>query len=376
MTTMNSIGQWFIHLLGEIKNLPMTRPFELWAQLFKSGSQIEFAHQERLWLLLAVIPLVIAATKSRRYLAHPRIDLHKNLGTLSPLRHIMSLLLAVSLSASVIGFAMPSVPVVKSAMVAISRAILVMVDVSGSMYSDHLDTDDTKGFAALLSMLNLTVPGYQVGTAPKKAEAAFVGIKVLIDSRTKDRIGLQMFDSRVYPGYPLTFDHDRIVEKLPLVVINKAGGGTNFDGPSATSTDVGAIQGGINTLISAPEKTRVLIMVTDGEDNINAQRFKDLEQEIEDNHLRMYVIGVGPAWKTGTPDLKKFVEAVGGVVIPATNSDELIAGMKRIDQLEPSKIELQSIDTREDVGHIFLIVGSGFLLMFFALFFLVRDPNA
>lgn len=337
---------------------------------------MQFENPLALWLLIAVVLIVIWARHRRIPLPHSKIALHANLSSFLPMRMLMSCTLAISLGAGVLAFGHPTTTVVEYAQVLVTRAINIMVDVSGSMYEVLADTSPT--FVSDAIHRGINVPEYDPVKEPKptKAQAAFIGVSTFVDARKDDRIGFQVFDMRVYMGYPLTMNHARIVEKLPLIVSNKAHGGTNFDGPSRSTQNVGAIQGGIDHLLTmGQEKSRVLLMVTDGEDSIDPIRAAALKEQIDSNHLRMYVIGVGPAWKNGTPDLKGFVESVNGRVFIATNADELLAGIEEINKLETSRITVGTIEKRKDVGFVFIYVSLASLLTFVALGFLVRDEN-
>jgi hypothetical protein len=337
---------------------------------------MQFENPLVLWLLIAVVLIVIGARRRRIPLPHSKIALHANLTSFLPLRLLLSCTLAFSLASGVIALSHPTTIVVEYAQALVTRAIDIMVDVSGSM-NDVL-SDTSPSFMIDAKNRGIVVPEYDPVKEPKptKAQAAYVGVCTFVDARKDDRIGFQVFDMRVYMGYPLTMNHNRISEKLPLIVTNKAHGGTNFDGPSRSTQNIGAIQGGIDHLLAmGKEKTRVLVMVTDGEDSIDPTRAAALKEQIDSNHLRMYVIGVGPAWKTGTPDLKRFVESVNGRVFIATNADELLAGIEEINKLEASRITVGTIEKRKDVGFVFIYASIASLFMFVALGFLVRDEN-
>jgi len=337
---------------------------------------MQFENPLVLWLLTAVLLIVIGARRRRIPLPHSKIALHANLTSFLPVRLLMSLTLAFTLSTGILALAHPTTTVVEYAQVLVTRAINIMVDVSGSM-NDVL-SDTSPAFMVDAKNRGINVPEYDPVKQPNptKAQAAYVGVRTFVDARKDDRIGFQVFDMRVYMGYPLTMNHDRIVEKLPLIVTNKAHGGTNFDGPSRSTQNIGAIQGGIDHLLDmGQEKTRVLLLVTDGEDSIDPIRAAAFKEQIDANHLRMYVIGVGPAWKTGTPNLKQFVESVNGRVFIATNADELLAGIEEINKLETSRITVGTVEKRKDVGFVFVYASIASLVMFAALAFLVRDDN-
>ncbi|MFX4944945.1 hypothetical protein ABTB59_19400, partial [Acinetobacter baumannii] len=78
-----------------------------------------------------------------------------------------------------------------------------------------------------------------------------------------DRVGLITFDDRCYYSEPIG-KPESVVKKLDAIL--HSGGGTNFDGPSPSAREPGAIQCSIQHFVDMhATKTRVFIMVTDGE---------------------------------------------------------------------------------------------------------------
>ncbi len=203
-----------------------------------------------------------------------------------------------------------------------TREIVIMVDTSGSM-TTPLQNRDQQDFVQ------------QSGGTPKpdtaqadqrpatRANAARMGVKMFVDSRQGDRIALLLFDDQVYQACTFTGDLRILNKKLPLID-QYQGGGTNFDGPNPDNpnSNIGAIQGAINHFHEAGRGTKapILIMVTDGEDSINAKRFVELGEQIKAMGIHMYVLGVGESWTNGTQvDLRRFAEEVGGKVFLVGN---------------------------------------------------------
>jgi hypothetical protein len=193
------------------------------------------------------------------------------------------------------------------------------------------------------------------GSAPKgptRAMAARQGVKLFLDHRivNTDRVALLTFDTRVYFSEPLGFNLKSIYNKLDDILFS--GGGTEFEADCVPGVGCGAIQGAINHFKQATTSgdTRVLIMVTDGEDSMHAERIEALTRQIQQMHIKMYVIGVGESWlKTEPTDLQKFVESEGvnGMVIKAGNAQQLRDGFAEIDKLEAKDTKVTGTEVKQ-----------------------------
>ncbi|MCB1615490.1 MAG: VWA domain-containing protein, partial [Pseudomonadales bacterium] len=117
------------------------------------------------------------------------------------------------------------------------RDLLLAVDISGSM-----------------KMQDMEINGEPVAriTATKKI------VKAFIEQRKGDRIGLVLFGSNAYLQSPLTFDTDTVGIFLEEAMLGFAG----------TDTAIGdAIALAVKRLKDQPENSRLLILLTDGNNN-------------------------------------------------------------------------------------------------------------
>lgn len=206
---------------------------------------------------------------------------------------------------------------------------------------------------------------------PKPARRMFVNSP----NRKGDRVGVILFNDQPYNVWPLSLDLNTINRKLFLISKYNAGG-TNFSGPDDVNVNVGGVQAGINHLleITKPDETRVLIMVTDGEDSINDKRFGELVDQLKKEHIRLYVLGVGESWGSGTkPDLQRLAEQAGGVVIPIGDTKAMQDGFTKIDQLEKTSARVDPISSERDISMWFFAASLVLGLLYLASIVLVRD---
>lgn len=332
---------------------------------------LSFAYPALLALTLAVVPLLWLKRRRQPALGHSQVDAHKDLRSFSALGWIPPLLFVLAWTALVIALARPLLPETKEKRSIQTRDFVVVTDISGSMFVPISDPAQTQ-FA-----------GGQPGTAGgdgqrrlQRIDVAQEAIKVFVERRKGDRVGLLVFDDDTYYHWPLT-DDLKIIQRKSQLLNKRSGGGTNFDGPSESSRGTGPLQASIDHFkVMGQAKTKVLIMVTDGESNISAKRFEELAAEMEKLGVKIYVLGVGESWVNGssmTMDLRRFVERLGGTVIPVGDAEQLRNAFGTIDKLEVSKVELEKQTSYKDIYHLFLGASAILWLIYLAASALFRE---
>jgi Ca-activated chloride channel family protein len=137
--------------------------------------------------------------------------------------------------------------------------IAMLLDVSGSMQSVDLE--------------------------PSRLEVARQTIDAFIAERAGDRISLIIFAGMAFTRVPLTLDHNILRESLSAVTSESV----NQDG-----TAIGmAISVGLNRLKKSDAASRVMILVTDGDNNAGAIDPVTASKLAQDLGIRIYTIGIG-----------------------------------------------------------------------------------
>ena len=204
------------------------------------------------------------------------------------------------------------------------RDLLLAVDVSGSM-----ESQDYLWQGRPVDRLSLV-----------KAVAGD-----FIERRTGDRIGLILFGSRAYLQTPLTYDRSTVKTMLEEAVIGLAG----------RETAIGdAIALAVKRLRDRSEKNRVLILLTDGTNTAGAISPLEAADLAARTGVRIYTIGIGGgAVGVSTPfgilrrqasdldaeTLQAIAQKTGGRYFQATDTEELAAIYRELDQLEPTQQE-------------------------------------
>jgi Ca-activated chloride channel family protein len=194
-------------------------------------------------------------------------------------------------------------------------------------------------------------------------------LKNFIQSRQNDRIGLVVFAGEAYTQCPLTLDYRVLQELLEQVRTGVITDGTAIGNALATA---------VNRLRDSTAKSRVVILITDGDNNQGNVSPLQAAQIAKDLGVKVYTILIGKGgrvpYPTGTdlfgrtiyepveidvnPELLKQIASVtGGAYYPATNKESLENGLRMVlDSLQKSKIYDASGSTHYDewYGRFFL----------------------
>ena len=184
---------------------------------------------------------------------------------------------------------------------------------------------------------------------PNRMEAAKNVAGEFIDHRPTDRIGLVIFSGESFTMCPLTTDRIVLKTQLSNVQSGLLEDGTAIGSGLATSVD---------RLRSSPSKSKVIILLTDGENNgglIDPNTAKEIAKSIG---VKVYTVGMGTEGFAPVPIqtpagvvyqkekvnideklLTQIATETGGRYYRAKDNESLKNIYSEIDQLEKSKIE-------------------------------------
>jgi Ca-activated chloride channel family protein len=175
-------------------------------------------------------------------------------------------------------------------------------------------------------------------------------IKSFVARREADRLGLVVFGGEAFTQCPLTSDNTVLLNIIDQVDLGMAGDGTAIGMAIATA---------INRMKDSQAKSKVMILLTDGENNrgeIDPITAASLAQEMG---IKIYTIGVGKEGGAPIPyidpvmgkvyssqmtyldeaPLKDIAQKTNGRYFRATDSDTLQDIYDMIDTLEKTKIK-------------------------------------
>lgn len=314
-----------------------------------------------LWLcLLPTIPIVYWIGKLRRKtIKFSSAALQSNLRAVSWVGVVHAVCFYVGFAAFAIALAQPTIFMKVDQESIEARDFMLVVDTSDSMEWGMVDPTIADGFEKGDKPSIHT--GKRANNIVLRINAAQVSILEFLNQRDGDRVGFLVFDMRTYFGWPLTTDLDIVrkrMEGLPTYV----GAGTEFDGKS---NPIGSAIKHFDEM--GQSKSKVIVMVTDGEGEIDPKRIEALAVAIQKRDIKLYVIGIGykPFEEVKeTADLRNLVSKVNGKVIDVTDVEKMRIAFAELNSMEKSTIELESKLEPVNISHWFMIMGLAFLSVF------------
>ena len=170
-----------------------------------------------------------------------------------------------------------------------------------------------------------------------------------VAQRQGDRIGLILFGSNAYLHVPLTLDTLSVRNMLNNVAVGEAG----------DQTAIGdAIGLAVHNLRSRPEKSRVIVLLTDGIDNASTIPPLEAAELARQYGIRIYTVGVGSKGLVPFPQgfgqtvltefdldealLQKIASTTGGGYFRATNTQALQSIYAQINKLEKTNADART----------------------------------
>ena len=171
-------------------------------------------------------------------------------------------------------------------------------------------------------------------------------VEDFVAQRQGDRIGLVLFGSNAYLHVPLTLDVVSVQKMLDNAQAGEAG----------DQTAIGdAIGLAVSNLRNRPEKSRVIILLTDGGDNASTIPPLEAAKLAHEYGIRIYTIGVGTQGLVSIPDqsgaimtaqfdldeelLKKIATITGGSYFRAGDTQALQKVYAEINLLEKTRAD-------------------------------------
>jgi Ca-activated chloride channel homolog len=231
------------------------------------------------------------------------------------------------------------------------RAMMLAVDLSGSMQT----------------------PDMQLGGQQLSRFGAVEAIAGDFISRRKgDELGLVLFGTHAYLVTPITYDLDAVRTQLQSAVVGLPG----------TETAIGdAIAVAVKRLAALPEQARVLILLTDGVNNSGSISPQDAAKAAKAAGVRIYTIGIGatrmtvpglfgdsvinPSADLDADMLTYIAHETGGQFYRATDGNQIADAYRAIDALEPMPQQGPSLRLRHELFRAPLVAAALCLLLGF-----------
>ncbi|MEC8597541.1 MAG: VWA domain-containing protein [Bacteroidota bacterium] len=187
---------------------------------------------------------------------------------------------------------------------------------------------------------------------PNRLEAAKAVASEFVEDRPFDRVGVVVYEGESFTQVPLTTDHRVVQDGLNALETGRVEGGTAIGMGLATA---------VNRLRKSDAKSKVVILITDGENNSGQIEPQDAAQLARLESIRVYTVGVGTIGRAKSPvrqrpdgsyiydwvevnidepTLKSIAQETGGRYFRATSGDKLKEIYTEIDALEKTRFNV------------------------------------
>lgn len=300
-------------------------------------------------LLLAALPLWWWQRRRRQFHAARYSDLSEvgpRAGRRGWIAGVPAGLRSVALGAWIVAAAGPEIQT-SAETTSEGIAIVLAVDVSSSMLAQDF------------------APSNRLDVARVQAEA-------FVNGREFDRIGLVAFAGEALTRVPVTVDYDVLTEAVRQLRVGQLEDGTAIGTAIATAA---------NRLRRAPGASKVLVLLTDGENTAGRLDPRTAAAASAQFGIRVYTIGVGTEGEAAVPIgrgaagqiryetvpvrldeelLRDVAASTGGRYFRATDPEALNRIFRQIDELEKSPVVVTR-RTYDDGYRIPLLVGLAML---------------
>ena len=213
---------------------------------------------------------------------------------------------------------------------------------------------------------------------PNRIEAAKAVAGEFIADRPNDNIGLTIFAGEAFTQCPMTVDHASLQNLLNGTRTDIAAQGLISDG---TAIGMG-LANAVSRLKNSKSKSKVVILLTDGSNNMGDISPMTAAQIAKSLGIRVYTIGVGTTGvapypmpvaggiqyvnmpvEIDTKTLEGIAATSDGNFYRATNNKELVQIYKDIDKLEKTRQNVKKFSKRYEAYQPFAIAAALILLL-------------
>lgn len=235
----------------------------------------------------------------------------------------------------------------------------------------------TEGIDIMLAM-DVSTSMLAQDLKPNRIEAAKDVAAEFISGRPDDNIGLTIFAGEAFTQCPMTTDHQSLLNMLQNVRTDIAERRLIEDG---TAVGMG-LANAVGRLKDSKTKSKVVILLTDGSNNMGDISPLTAAQIAKSLGIRVYTIAIGtkgvapyPVQVGGTTQyvnmradldtetLSQIASIANGHFYRATNTAELKKIYKDIDQLEKTKMDVKRFSKRYDAYQPFALAAVIVLLL-------------
>lgn len=255
--------------------------------------------------------------------------------------------------------------------------VLIVCALARPQTHNSWDNRTVEGIDIMLAM-DVSTSMLAEDLKPNRLEAAKEVASEFVSGRPSDNIGLTIFAGESFTQCPLTIDHGSLLNLLNNVRTDIAARGLIQDG---TAVGMG-LANAVSRLKGSKAKSKVVILLTDGSNNMGDISPLTAAQIARSLGIRVYTIGVGtnkvapyPMPVAGgvqyvnmpveidTKTLSDIAAITEGNFYRATNNRELKQIYRDIDKLEKTKMNVTKFSKRYEAFQPFAIAAVICLLL-------------
>jgi len=302
-------------------------------------------------LLILIVPLLVFARYYRKRTPYISFSDGQTLHQLPVAwtiraRIVLPLLFGVGLVLLIAAMARPRKGLQESRVRTEAVDIVLLVDISNSMREEDFSERPQQHLNRL--------------------DAAKEVLTRFIKERTDDRLGMVAFAGLPYTVSPLTLDHGWLLQRMGDLELGMLGDYGN-------STAIGdALVSGINRLRESEAKSKVIVLLTDGNNNAGDISPENAAQAAKALDIKVYTVAAGAEYirtpslfggfhrqpaEIDMTSLRRISDTTDALCFRARNLDELEEVYEEIDKMEKTKIEVDTFTSFEERFMPFLIAG-------------------
>ena len=259
-------------------------------------------------------------------------------GRTFPWRHILPVLRVVVIGLLILSMAGLRMEITSTEIITHGVDLMLTMDCSGSMQAEDFKPNN-------------------------RLYVAKEVVKEFVKGRKHDRMGLVVFAGVAFTQCPLTMDYgilEKFIDNLQIGTVSQDG------------TAIGpAIASSLNRLRDSKAKSKVIVLLTDGTENVENLKvnYKEAARLARSLGVKIYTIGVGKDDEVAMPvdsgifgrrytyykadlneeGLKEIASLTGGLYFRATDKDSLEKIFENIDTLEKSEIKVKNYTRYNDL---------------------------
>lgn len=172
--------------------------------------------------------------------------------------------------------------------------------------------------------------------------------------RLEDNVGVVLFGDFAFIASPVTYEKEIVSEMIGYLSHGMAG----------QNTAIGeGISMSVRALRDSKAKSKVIILLTDGENNSGSISPKEAIAMVQKNNINLYTIGIGKKGEFDNALLTQLAHDGSGRFFVASDEKELQGVYDEINKLERSSIKSEKHTFKEQYYWVPLIGALGIMLM-------------